>query len=83
MAARKRCLRTTPSRSGSTRGGSAGSMATRANSGPGQNLQPAGEVCKARLVAHVQARGDPAGARSTPTRSTPPWVWLGCMPVSP
>ncbi len=61
IAARNRFLSTTPSRSGSTRGGSSAAISTRANRVPCK-LSSAGEIAQGRLVAHVEAGGDAAGA---------------------
>ena len=54
MAARNRCFSATPSRSGSTRGGSSASITTRANRVSRQGLQPA-----------RQGRAKPASSRTS------------------
>ncbi len=82
IAARNRCFSATPSRRGSTRGGSSGSIATRANSGPFEALQPPGEIGEAGLVGDVEAGGDAAGARHADEVGAVR-VWLACPPVSP
>jgi hypothetical protein len=82
MAARNRCLSTTPSRSGKTRGGSSGAIDTRANSVSLRLFRRAARSCKP-ASSRTSRHGPIPQAPATRSRSTPPCVWLGCMPVSP
>ena len=79
---RTRSLMTTPSFSGSTRGESSGVMRTRANSMRLGGAEHRGERAQSGLILHSSTRSKPQ-ARATSHRSTPPCVWLACMPVSP